>query len=187
MQPNQPLTDKEIILITAYLANGRGIGFQGKLAWEDNPIKTDLNRFKKETMGNTVIMGRGTMDSMNRKHLPGRENIVVSNSLKQEELPKGFLLAKSIEEALQMATGEKIFPIGGEHIYNYVVQHNIANKILTTVVHADLPADRFFPSLEESQWRNVSTGNPVIDEKSGIKIHFETFINKQNPHFSEVF
>jgi len=59
-----------------------GIGFRGKLP--DWTLDGDLKRFKKLTVGNgnnIVIMGKNTFESLGRKRLPDRVNIVVSNTL----------------------------------------------------------------------------------------------------------
>lgn len=54
-----------------------GIGYQNRLPWSN--IQGDLPRFKRLTEGKTVIMGRNTWDSLPKKPLPGRVNIVVSS------------------------------------------------------------------------------------------------------------
>jgi dihydrofolate reductase len=55
-----------------------GIGYQNRLPWTN--IQGDLPRFKRLTDGHAVIMGRNTWDSLPKKPLPGRINIVVSSS-----------------------------------------------------------------------------------------------------------
>lgn len=54
-----------------------GIGYQNRLPWSN--IQGDLPRFKRLTDCKTVIMGRNTWDSLPKKPLPGRVNIVVSS------------------------------------------------------------------------------------------------------------
>lgn len=54
-----------------------GIGYQNRLPWTN--IQGDLPRFKRLTEGKTVIMGRNTWDSLPKKPLPGRLNIVLSS------------------------------------------------------------------------------------------------------------
>lgn len=63
-------------LILACDING-GIGYQNRLPWDK--LQGDLPRFKRLTDGKTVIMGRNTWDSLPKKPLPGRLNIVVSS------------------------------------------------------------------------------------------------------------
>ena len=66
-----------IALVVAVSRNGV-IGRDGGLPWH---ISSDLKRFKAITLGKPVIMGRKTWESLPRKPLPGRSNIVVTLSL----------------------------------------------------------------------------------------------------------
>ena len=63
-------------LIVACDPNG-GIGYENRLPWTNS--RGDLPRFKRLTDGKTVIMGRNTWDSLPKKPLPSRINIVVSS------------------------------------------------------------------------------------------------------------
>jgi len=63
-------------LILACDPNG-GIGYQNKLPWSN--IQGDLPRFKRLTEGHPVVMGRNTWDSLPKKPLPNRINIVVTS------------------------------------------------------------------------------------------------------------
>jgi len=63
-------------LILACDPNG-GIGYQNKLPWTN--IQGDLPRFKRLTEGQPIIMGRNTWDSLPKKPLPNRMNIVVTS------------------------------------------------------------------------------------------------------------
>jgi len=59
-----------------------GIGKGGGLPWPNNPA--DLKWFKETTLNGTIVMGRRTWDSLPFKPLPGRRNIVVSDTMKQQ-------------------------------------------------------------------------------------------------------
>lgn len=59
-----------------------GIGKGGGLPWPNNPA--DLKWFKETTLNGTIVMGRITWDSLPFKPLPGRRNIVVSDTMKQQ-------------------------------------------------------------------------------------------------------
>ena len=67
----------EIVLVVAIADNGV-IGSNGAIPWH---IPEDLKRFKALTMGHTIVMGRKTWDSLPRKPLPGRVNVVVTRQL----------------------------------------------------------------------------------------------------------
>lgn len=53
-----------------------GIGYQNKLPWDN--IQGDLPRFKQLTTGKVIIMGRNTWESLPKKPLPNRINVVVT-------------------------------------------------------------------------------------------------------------
>ena len=55
----------------------RVIGIDGELPWH---YSADLRRFKRLTMGTTVIMGRRTWESIGSRPLPGRHNIVITKN-----------------------------------------------------------------------------------------------------------
>jgi dihydrofolate reductase len=69
-------------LIRAILAHDAywGIGKDGDLPWPKNV--DDLAWFKESTQGGVVVMGRKTWESLPKKPLPGRKNVVVSNTMK---------------------------------------------------------------------------------------------------------
>ncbi len=71
-------------LIIACDPNG-GIGYQNRLPWTN--IQGDLPRFKRLTDCQTVVMGRNTWDSLPKKPLPKRINLVVSSRPLEEEYP----------------------------------------------------------------------------------------------------
>lgn len=68
---SQPL----IQLVVAYSAN-RVIGKDNALPWR---LPSDLAHFKRVTLGQPIIMGRKTWESLGRP-LPGRPNLVVSRN-----------------------------------------------------------------------------------------------------------
>ena len=71
-------------MIRAILAHDAywGIGKAGTLPWPHNP--DDLKWFKECTDSGVVVMGRKTWESLPRKPLPGRKNVIVSNTMKQQ-------------------------------------------------------------------------------------------------------
>ncbi len=63
----------DIAIYVAIARNGV-IGREGGLPWR---LSSDLKRFKADTMGKPIIMGRKTWQGIGRP-LPGRHNIVVT-------------------------------------------------------------------------------------------------------------
>jgi dihydrofolate reductase len=87
-----------------------GIGYQNKLPW--NHIEGDLPRFKNLTTNKTIVMGRNTWDSLPKKPLPNRINIIVT-SLPLINLPENTHIARSINEVSKDA-----WLIGGAKFIN---------------------------------------------------------------------
>src|SRR5450759_2995373 len=102
-----------MISIIVAVSEDWGIGKDNELLWH---ISEDLKRFKRLTMGNTVIMGKRTWESLPRKPLPGRKNIVLTDNPK--ESIADAVTAYSLEDALaKCEKNEEIFIIGGGSIY----------------------------------------------------------------------
>ena len=84
------------------------IGKDNSIPWH---YSADLKRFKRLTLGKTVIMGRRTWESLPVKPLPDRRNIVITRtSLDDVEC------FPSIDDALATCEGDVWF-IGGAGIY----------------------------------------------------------------------
>ena len=137
---------KNLHLIAA-VARNRVIGYNGQIPWN---IPEDLQHFKELTMGHTVIMGRRTFASIGRP-LPGRENIVVTSTL--HEIP-GCIIVRSLAEALELASREIVFIIGGEQLYNEALP--LAEYLDLTLVDAEPKGDTFFPKVNWNDYEEVS-------------------------------
>ena len=138
----------EIALVYAISQNGV-IGRGGILPWH---IPSDLKWFKAVTLGKPVIMGRKTWESLPRKPLPGRANIVISRNA--DFSAQGCEIAVDLESALKLASiGEpiEICVIGGAEIYKLFLP--LANKVYLTRVLVEVEGDTFLPELDPLQWR----------------------------------
>lgn len=130
----------DIKAIAAVSQNGV-IGKNGDLPWR---IPGELKWFKKITMGNIMVMGRKTWDSL-PGILPGRENWVLSSTLKEK---KGIKIFSSFESALNEAGARTIFIIGGGQIYSSLLPQ-CSELYITEVQQFIEEGDAFFPSFEK--------------------------------------
>src|ERR1700690_240677 len=73
----------------------------------------DLRRFKRVTLGSTVVMGRRTFEE-GGKALPGRRTLVV---IRSPIYVAGVGGVASIDEALARAGAADVWFIGGARIY----------------------------------------------------------------------
>lgn len=133
---------KQAIVIAAISRNGV-YGVNGKLPWKS---KLDLTSFQQKTTGNTVVMGRKTWQSLpdNKKPLPDRENIIVSRTCHSLD---GAICVPSTEEALQQASRQKVFFIGGSAIWHTAME--FADEAYITVIGKDYPIIKGETSIDQ--------------------------------------
>lgn len=143
---------KEINIIAAMTPSGV-IGKDGTMPWN---LPEDLKLFKRHTLGNIVIMGRRTFESIGRP-LPKRTNMVISGSIREEDKTEGILYFRSLDEALAAAqTGpEQVFIIGGANIYSQMIGR--ADRLYISKIHNEYEGDTFFPEIDENIWKIVGT------------------------------
>jgi len=153
-----------ISLVVAVAENGV-IGHRGALPWR---IPDDLKRFKAITMGKPVLMGRKTWDSLPRKPLPGRTNIVVTRN--PAFRAEGAIVARSFADAIAKAGADEIAVIGGEAIFAAALP--LAEAIHLTEVEASPDGDAFMPSIDRKQWRETAREGPY--EADGVRYSFVT-------------
>jgi dihydrofolate reductase len=155
-------------LIAAVAKNGV-IGKGGRLPWH---LPDDLKRFKQLTLGHPILMGRRTYESIGRP-LPGRQNIVISESL--NEPPPGTDLAHSLDEAIHlMATHNgPAFIIGGAVLYTAALPR--VEALHLTQVDAEVEGDAHLPPIDKSQWRLIEEIPHPADDRHALPFRFCTY------------
>jgi dihydrofolate reductase len=138
----------KISLIVA-MASNRVIGLNNKMPWH---LSADLKKFKKITMGSSILMGRKTYESIGRP-LPGRTNIIVSRNLEYRQ--DGCLVFNDLKTAIKKACerAEEIFVIGGADLYETILP--IADAIYLTIINKEFQGDTFFPDIDLNDWSEV--------------------------------
>jgi dihydrofolate reductase len=131
------------------------IGKDGALPWR---LKSDLALFKAVTFGKPVIMGRKTWDSLPKRPLPGRLNVVLSRSGDFE--PQHAVVCETLGEALAISREHaeedgmaEVCVIGGTAIFEMALPR--AKRLYLTEVDADVEGDAYFPKLNEADWTEV--------------------------------
>lgn len=131
------------------------IGRDGGLPWR---LKSDLQIFKAVTLGKPVIMGRKTWDSLPRKPLPGRLNLVLSRDASFE--PSGAVACASFDEAVEIGREqarddevEEVCVIGGAALVDLALPR--ARRLYLTEVDAEPEGDVTMPAFDEADWREV--------------------------------
>lgn len=124
-----------------------GIGKAGKLPWPKNDA--DLEWFKKTTMGGVVVMGKTTWDSLptSKKPLPGRNNIVVTSSIKDKDGPYHFLTFDQAKtHILSMSVLQPVWIIGGAKLFESTI--DIIDELWLSKVRGSYNCDTFLPKKE---------------------------------------
>lgn len=128
------------------------IGLDNKIPWH---YSGDFKRFKRITMGGTLIMGRKTWESIGRP-LPGRRNVVVTSKPETIENP-GVECYADLESAIAGCAGDgqdgEIWLIGGEGIFREGMA--VADFLDITYVPDRISAEGAvrFPEIDEGIWQ----------------------------------
>ena len=161
-------------MIYARARNGV-IGNLGQLPWH---LPEDLAHFKRTTLGQPVLMGRVTWESLPEKFrpLPGRSNVVVSRQTSFSAA--GAQLASSLEAAMALfPPAEIIWLIGGAQLYAQGL--SIASQIVVTEIDADYEGDAFAPLISSNDWTETHRTSHVSAQ--GLAYHLVT-LQKRNTH-----
>jgi Dihydrofolate reductase len=154
-----------LISIIVALAENRVIGIENRLPWH---LPGDMKWFRRHTLGKPIVMGRKTFESLGRP-LPERHNIVVTGDAAYQA--PGATVVHSIAEALR-AAGDvpEVMIIGGESFYRQMLPR--ADRLILTLVHAEVAGDAWFPEFDWDDWREVERGDHPADDKNPYAFSF---------------
>lgn len=145
-----------MISIIAAIADDGTIGDNGSIPWD---LPEDRRRFRRLTMGRSVIMGRKTFESLPDR-LDGRDEIVLSRG--PIKIPSSVSLARSLDEAIEIAGSDPAI-IGGAEVYRQVLP--LADEMHITHVHYEPDGDTRFPEWGREKWQEVEreSGGLIFD------------------------
>jgi dihydrofolate reductase len=142
------------VVFVAAMARDRTLAKDGELPWHH---PEDLRFFDEVTRGQTVVMGRRTLESMG-EGMPGRRNIVLAR--KPAEVARAFpevVVATSPEDAFRLAEdagAAVVYVIGGGEVFASTMTY--ADEILLTLVPEMGGGDVFMPEIPDADWREAS-------------------------------
>lgn len=162
-----------VSFVVAVSRNGV-IGRDNSMPWR---LSTDLQRFKKLTLGKPVVMGRKTWESLGRP-LPGRANIVITRDASYHA--EGAQVVATIDEALKAGAEaarssdvDEICIIGGAQIYRAAMEN--ATCLHVTHIDADIDGDAFFGPVDPDIWQIVSEENVSSGEKDNYATRYVVY------------
>lgn len=163
---------KQLITLIVAMDSHRGIGKNNRMPWH---IAEDFAFFKHYTTGKPVVMGRKTWDSLPKKPLPNRRNVVLSHQADWQV--QGAERVDSVQAALLLLQNEpEIVVMGGAQIYTEALP--LSTDLRVTEVHLSVDADAFFPQIESSKWQEMSREPHVCAQN---QIGFD-FVHYQRLH-----
>ncbi|MCW2235459.1 dihydrofolate reductase [Azospirillum canadense] len=163
-----------ISLVVAVARNGV-IGRNGTLPWH---LPGDLKRFRELTMGKPILMGRRTWDSLPRKPLPGRDNLVVSRSHPAGE-HDGAVWFGDLDSALSWCRDRgvpEVSVIGGAELFRETLP--LADLIHLTRVEQDVEGDTHMPPLGPD-WTEMHSG--PLQTENGLPYRYVDCVRRPNP------
>lgn len=157
------------LTLIAALDRNRAIGRDGGMPWH---LPDDLARFKRLTLGKSVLMGRRTALSIGRA-LPGRRNLVLS---RRGDAPYAAQeTVRSLDEAIDAAAAAELLVIGGGEIYALALPR--ATRLYLTEIHISAPdADTWFPAFDRAQWREVAREAHAADARHAYAFDFVDYV-----------
>lgn len=167
-----PFKKPNLSIIVA-MAQNRAIGKDNDLLWH---LGSDLKHFKQLTTGHPVVMGRRTWESLPKRPLPGRRNIVMTEN-NDYEAP-GAEVVHGVAGLFKALKGcdDEVFVMGGASIYELLLPYT--KRLYITRVYRDYEADVYFPIIDMSEFTLVKFGEPMYDEESGLDYAYEEYDRK---------
>ena len=148
-----------------------GIGKDNDLLFR---ISADLKRFRELTAGQTVVMGRKTLESLpGGKGLPKRRNIVLTS---QPDFTAENTEVVHNPAQLIFAAGADAFVIGGATVYRQLL--SLCDRIYVTKVFDAPEADAFFPDLDADPNWEVACQSEVMEE-NGLRFQYVDYVPRQ--------
>lgn len=156
------------VLVSIVVARARNgvIGRSGSLPWT---LRDDLAFFKSLTSGAPIVMGRHTWESLPKRPLPGRDNIVMTRDWTYAA--EGARVYSSLTPALQAARAiarrkgvPQVFVIGGAYVYEAALP--MADRIYLTEVDAAPDGDVMMPDFDESEFTETERESFEADSRN---------------------
>jgi dihydrofolate reductase len=155
--------------IIVAMTPSRGIGLNGCIPWPIIP--DDMRHFQTLTIGQTVIMGRKTWDSLplGKRPLPNRNNVVLTGG--------------NMDSVMRDPKNKDAWIIGGSEIYAKALSseyRDLIDTIHVTIVHGDShpECDVFFCDVDDSVFelrhrikRGLGTHEFLCYVRRGVKLN----------------
>jgi dihydrofolate reductase len=137
------------------------IGCNNNLPWY---LPEDMKRFRELTVNNVVIMGRKTFESMGRKPLKDRVNIIITNQNYENKENLIFCNMDNIYKILENYKNMKHYVIGGSDIYKLF--YDKCNVINMTIVYVDVVDNNIIKFPYKCESNNIIYSSELFRSKN---------------------
>jgi dihydrofolate reductase len=148
------------------------IGAGGDIPWR---VREDFARFKRITAGHPVVMGRLTWESLPKRPLPDRTNIVVSSrgpyGVQSTEAVPAATIGEALEIAANAPGGDEIWVMGGSQVYSETLP--IADVLQVSEINTEVEGDVFAPEIGP-EW-TVTASTEWTTSSSGLRFRHLTY------------
>ena len=171
--------------IIACINQKKALGKDGKLLYH---IGNDLANFKRMTVGNVVVMGRKTYESLpNGEPLKNRINVIVTSNEEfgVDQKYDNVYIVNSIEDVVELCDAffndKEVFVIGGESIYRQFMEKGLVDEMRLTIVNDEGEGDIFFPEYNEDDWYVYYKSMAQVSSWEGVdkSFYFEILLKKK--------
>ncbi len=162
------------------VAKNQVIGIDNRLPWH---IPGELKWFKQHTLGKPVIMGRKTWDSLPKKPLPERLNIILTRN--QSFVAEGATIVHTLTEALEIANqysidnnSAEIAIIGGGDLFTQTLErcdrlYYTEIDLAPTASNPDLIA--YYPKVDWRKWNLTNELQGPVHPDHGYGCYFKIY------------
>lgn len=163
--------------IVLSLTGALGIARKDRRPWP--PLPREKSWWNRVTMERAVIVGRRTWQTdLHASPLAGRRVVVVSSTLRHEDIPTGVSLARSFFDARRIAKETCADPIlcGGKDLFQQGFP--FCTRAFVCRVHGEDRADLFFPAADDliaSPWQKVAEDRRESDAANPRAVTFEEY------------
>lgn len=153
------------------------IGQNNDLPWS---LPNDMKHFKNVTSNDVILMGRKTYETIPRRPLVNRTNIVLTRN--KDYKAEGAIVCHSKAEVLEYVKNieKPIHIIGGATIYEMFVDD--VNVLYRTIIDEEFEGDTFMAKIEYKYFRCIDAIDGIVNEKNKYPHQFFVYERKQFVH-----
>lgn len=139
--------DRMIVNAIAAIGENNQLALNNRLPWN---YPEDLELFHEKIEGKTVIMGRGTWESLPSSFYELPENIIIVSTTMDDSDTDNVHIADNVAEAVGIADdigSKEVWICGGVQIYKEALEQELIEELHISHIPYEGEADRYFPNF----------------------------------------